>query len=62
MTSPASFFVRICSICGKRVNVESRKTDEEGHPVHEECFLSRGDSKKSKGQLTRQTGYDVYES
>ena len=57
MTSPAPFYVRICSICGKRVNVESRKTDEEGHPVHEECCHS----KKSEGKLTRQTGYDVYE-
>ena len=61
MTSPASFYVRICSICGKRVNIESRKTDEEGHAIHEECCLSRG-SKESEGQLTRQSGYDVYES
>ena len=56
------FFVLICSICGKRINVESRSTDEDGHAVHEECCFSRGHSKKSEGQLTRQTGYDVYES
>ena len=62
MTSPAPFYVRICSICGKRVNAESRKTDEDGHAVHEECCLSRGDKNKSKGQLARQTGYDAYES
>jgi hypothetical protein len=61
MRSPASFYVRICSICGKRVNVESRKTDEEGHAIHEECCVSRG-NKKLERQLTRQTGYDVYES
>jgi hypothetical protein len=62
MTSPGSFFVLICSICGRRVNVESRKTDKDGHAVHEECCLSPGPSKKSEGPLTRQTGYDVYES
>jgi hypothetical protein len=65
MTSPASFYVRICSVCGKRVNVESHKTDEDGHAVHEECCLSRGHSRKSEGQLTeltRQTSSDVYES
>jgi hypothetical protein len=62
MTSPGPFFVLICSICGRRVNVESRKTDKDGHAVHEECCLSRGNGKKSEGQLTRQTGYDVYES
>jgi uncharacterized Zn finger protein (UPF0148 family) len=62
MTSSAPFYVRICSVCGKRINVESRKTDEEGHAVHEECRRSRGDSKKSEGQLTRQTDNDVYES
>jgi hypothetical protein len=62
MTSPASFYVRICSICGKRVNVESDKTDENGHAVHEECCPSQGQSRKSEGQLTRQTSCDVYES
>jgi hypothetical protein len=62
MTSPIPFFVLICSICGKRVNVESGKIDEDGHAVHEECCLSRGRIKESGGQLTGQTGYDVYES
>jgi hypothetical protein len=62
MASPAPFYVRICSICGKRVNVESRKTDEDGHAVYEECCLSQDHNKKSEGQFTRQTGYDVYES
>jgi hypothetical protein len=36
MTKPGPFYVLICSICGKRVNAET-KTDEGGHPVHEEC-------------------------
>jgi len=53
----------MCSTCGKRVNVETLKTDGNGHAFHEECYLSRGHSKKSEGQ-TRQTGYDLdeYES
>lgn len=39
MASP--FFVVICSICQKRVNVETSKTDENGHAVHEECYVSK---------------------
>lgn len=64
MTSPAPFWVLMCSICNKRVNVETLKTDGNGHAFHEECYLSRGHSKKSEGQLTRRTGYDAdeYES
>jgi hypothetical protein len=63
MTSPASFWVRMCSVCGKRVNVETPKTDGDGLAFHEECYLSRGHSKKSEDQ-TRPTGNDVdeYES
>ena len=60
MTSPAPFWVLMCSICGKRVSVETLKTDGDGHAFHEECYLSRGHSKKSEGQ-TRQTGNDVEE-
>jgi len=64
MTNPVPFCVLICSICNKRVNVETLKTDADGHAVHEECYLSRGHSKNSEGQWTRQTGYgvDEYES
>jgi len=32
----SSFPVVICSICEKRVNVETSKTDEDGQAVHEE--------------------------
>jgi hypothetical protein len=42
--------------------LKAARTDEDGHALHEECCFSRGHSKKSEGQLTRQTGYDVYES
>jgi len=29
----------ICCICAKLVSLESSKTDERGHAVHEECYL-----------------------
>jgi hypothetical protein len=62
MTS-APFWVLMCSICGKRVNMETLKTDGDGQAFHQECYLSRGHSRKSEGQ-TRQPGYavDEYES
>jgi hypothetical protein len=41
MTKPSLFCVLICSICGKRVNPETSKTDEVGKPVHEECYLEK---------------------
>jgi len=62
MTSSGPFFVSICLRCGKRVNVESSKTDEEGLAVHEECLLSEVHSEKSKSQLILPTGYNVEES
>lgn len=63
MTSVAPFWVLMCSICGKRVNVETPKTDGDGLAFHEECYRSRGHSKNFEAQ-TRQTGYEVdeYES
>ena len=62
MAVPAPFFVNICSICGNRVNVESRKADQDGHTVHEECSLSREHAKKSEGPLTLRVDCDLYES
>jgi hypothetical protein len=59
MTSPAPFWVLMCSVCQKRVDVETLKTDGDD-AFHEECYVSRGHSKKSDGQ-TRRTGYDVDE-
>jgi hypothetical protein len=63
MTSPAPFWVLMCTVCGKRVNAETLKTDTDGHAFHEECYLTRGPSKKSEGQ-SRRTGHDLdeYES
>jgi len=41
MTTPSPFSVVICSICGKRVNAEISKTDENGQAVHEECYADK---------------------
>ena len=49
----------MCAVCQKRVDVETLKTDGDD-AFHEECYVSRGHSKKSDGQ-TRRTGYDVDE-
>jgi len=35
------FFIVVCSICRKRVNVKTSKTDENGYAVHEECYVSK---------------------
>ncbi len=32
---------KACWICGGAVSLESCKTDENGHPVHEECYVAR---------------------
>ncbi len=62
MSSPVPFCVLICSICGKRVNVESRRTDEDGRAIHEECYLSQAHGKYSEGPVNWETQYDVNES
>lgn len=36
-----AFLVVICSICGRRVNLETSKTDEDGQAVHEECYVRK---------------------
>jgi hypothetical protein len=41
MTGPDPFCVLICSVCGKRVNVQTSKTDESGQAVHEECYVEK---------------------
>jgi hypothetical protein len=33
--------VLICSICHQPVAVENSKTDENGHAIHEDCYLQR---------------------
>jgi hypothetical protein len=31
----------ICSICKEPVGIEASKTDEDGKPVHEDCYVRR---------------------
>jgi hypothetical protein len=33
--------VLICSICHRPVALENSKTDENGHAIHEDCYLQR---------------------
>jgi len=35
--------VLICSICHQPVALENSKTDENGHAIHEDCYLQRLD-------------------
>jgi hypothetical protein len=39
MYSAHAFQLPICCVCAKPVSLESSKTDERGHAVHEECYL-----------------------
>ena len=39
MTNP--FHVLICSICWKRVDIGTSKTDEDGQGVHAECYAQK---------------------
>ena len=41
MTKPGPFLIRICSICGTRINIESHKVDADGHAVHLECYAEK---------------------
>jgi len=40
MTSPLITQLT-CSICHRPVSVETSKTDENGNPVHEDCYVQR---------------------
>jgi hypothetical protein len=33
--------VAVCSICNQPIRLEACKSDENGKPVHEECYLQR---------------------
>src|SRR5579859_4538360 len=50
MTNSGPFEILICSICRKRIAVETGNTDEYGNAVHEACYISR---------VTAQTGADL---
>jgi len=30
-----------CTICEQPIPIETAKTDDNGHPIHEECYLLR---------------------
>jgi len=32
---------RFCWICGKTISLEQCKVDEQGLPVHEECYVAK---------------------
>jgi hypothetical protein len=48
MTNSGPFQVLVCSICRKRVNVETSKADENGNAIHEECYVARLTEKTRK--------------
>ena len=55
MTRFSNFATRqsvLCSICAKRINLESSKTDECGKAVHENCYVRRtiGAFRMAKGE------------
>ena len=42
-----------CSICGSRISLEDSKVNEDGQPVHEECYVSKLTSSNVKQELPR---------
>jgi hypothetical protein len=41
MTNAAIPLTPLCSICQKPVELETCKTDHNGDPVHEACYVAR---------------------
>jgi hypothetical protein len=37
---PESKALPTCPVCNERVKLETSKTDEHGHAIHEECYVS----------------------
>jgi len=35
-----------CAICGKLVDIETAKTDDDGQAVHEECYFQKTKMKR----------------
>jgi|HubBroStandDraft_2_1064218.scaffolds.fasta_scaffold194970_2 hypothetical protein len=33
--------IPLCSVCHTSVDLETAKTDEDGKPIHEECYLAK---------------------
>ena len=43
-TAASLILVLICPVLGKPVSLEECKTDDEGKPVHEECYVALSSS------------------
>ena len=41
----------LCRLCHKRVPLESCNTDEDGHAVHEECYVTHLSAKEFAPRL-----------
>jgi hypothetical protein len=41
-----------CSICNEPVELESSKIDEDGKPVHEECYVQKTSAQATAGPPT----------
>jgi hypothetical protein len=41
MYSAYAFHLPVCGICTKSIPLETSKTDERGHAIHEGCYLLR---------------------
>jgi len=55
------FFIVVCSICRKRVNVKTSKTDENGYAVHEECYVSKiTPSGPANGKVIRRNWWKIF--
>ena len=37
---PGAKTLPTCPVCNERVELETSKTDEHGHAIHEECYVS----------------------
>jgi len=37
---PGSKTLPTCPVCNERVELETCKTDEHGHAIHEECYVA----------------------
>ena len=42
-----------CPICNEPVKLETAKTNEDGHPVHEECYLAHISGKVPRKTLPK---------
>ncbi len=48
-----------CPICHKPVSIETSKTDENGHAVHEKCYVSQVVPKKHPKSATQCLGHHL---